>query len=165
MEAGAKSPGKAVNLLMSLSSCTSMASPVAQCLVSFCRFASRMRGYAGTALAYSIMKHETCWASHEQSIADLWHAGHKGRLRLAASLAKIIRSPELQDFLEGMDPIVEEPETVTSKGCLMALSRLFLFTLPNHRARCVCRHSWPYAHASGVAASLHVICLQLAALT
>ena len=81
------------------------------------------------------MKHETCWASHEQSIADLWQTGHKGRLRLAASLAKIINSPELQDFLEGMDPIVEEPENMNSKGCLVALSRLLFFTLPNHRAR------------------------------
>lgn len=116
---------------MSLPSCTS----VAEYVVSFCRFASKLRGYAGTALAYSIMKHETCWASHEQSIADLWRIGRKGRLRLAASLAKIIKSPELQDFLEGMDPIVEEPESMTSTGYLIALSRLFLFTLPNHRAR------------------------------
>ena len=81
------------------------------------------------------MKHETCWASHEQSIADLWRTGRKGRLRLAASLAKTIKSPELQCFLDGMDPIVEEPENMTSKGYLMALSRLLFLTLPNHRAR------------------------------
>ena len=86
-------------------------------------------------MAYAIMKHETCWASTDRAIVQQWQSGAKGRRTLVASVEETMQSPELQDFLEGMDGTAEEPEAIHSKGFLVMLSRTFFLTVPSYRVR------------------------------
>ena len=95
----------------------------------------RFNRYAAQALAYSIMRHETCWASTDRAIVQQWQAGSKGRRALVAAVEESLYSPELKEFLEGMDPVHESPEPLNSKGSLVKASRLLFFSVPTYRSR------------------------------
>ena len=95
----------------------------------------RLKGYRAQALAYSIMRLETCWASTDKALTQEWQSGLKGRRRLVAAVEAILQAPELMDFLEGMDATDEEPETIHSKGFWVTMSRMMLLTLPSCRVR------------------------------
>ena len=96
-----------------------------------CRFSR----YTAQALAYSIMRYETCWASTDRAIVQQWQAGSKGRRALVAAMEESLYSPEMQEFLEGMDPVDESPEPLNSKGFLVTVSRSLFFTVPSSRSR------------------------------
>ena len=81
------------------------------------------------------MRQETCWANTDKAIVQEWQAGTQGRRRLVTAAEESVQSPELRDFLEGMDPTNEEPEPMSSKGFLRTLSRTFFFTVPSYRVR------------------------------
>lgn len=81
------------------------------------------------------MRYETRWANTGRSIPEEWRSGIKGHCRLAATVEDSLHTPEVSHFLEGMDRLSEEPEPISSKGFLVTLSRMFLFTLPSHRIR------------------------------
>ena len=98
--------------------------------------ACRFDGYKSQALAFCIMRQETCWANTDKAIVQEWQAGTQGRSRLVAAAAESVQSPELRDFLEGMDPTNEQPAPMSSKGLLKTLSRTFFFTVPSYRVRC-----------------------------
>lgn len=95
----------------------------------------RLKGYAGQALAFSLMKHETYWANTDRALVDQWQSGRAGRLSLIAAIQGTLRGPDLQDFLECMDAVCEEPEPFKSKSLWVTLSRLFLFTVPRYRIK------------------------------
>ncbi len=42
-------------------------------------------------------------------------------------------TPELREFLEGIDSTAEKPAAMSSGGFLKTMSRLYLFTLPSLR--------------------------------
>ena len=81
------------------------------------------------------MRQETCWSNTGRAIVQEWQSGAKGRRRLVAALEDSLLAPELKDFLEGMDPSEEEPEPINSKGSLVTMARMFLFTVPSYRVR------------------------------
>ena len=81
------------------------------------------------------MKHETCRASTDKALVDLWQAGGKGRCALNAAITDTLQSSELQGFLESLDAMHEEPEPIGAKGFRVLLSRMFLLTLPSNRPR------------------------------
>ena len=97
--------------------------------------ACRLKGYAGQALAFSLMKHETYWANTDRALVDQWQSGRAGRLSLIAAIQETLRGPDLRDFLECMDAVCEEPEPFKSKSLWVTLSRLFLFTVPRYRIK------------------------------
>ncbi|KAK9836640.1 hypothetical protein WJX74_005022 [Apatococcus lobatus] len=92
-------------------------------------------GYKSQALAFCIMRQETCWANTDKAIVQEWQAGPQGRRRLVAAAEESVQSPELRDFLEGMDPTNEQPEPMSSKGLLRTMARTFFFTVPSYRVR------------------------------
>ena len=71
----------------------------------------------------------------KHTIAYLARPGSKGQRMLVASIEESMQSPELQDFLEGMDAVPEEPQPINSNGFLVMLSRTFFLTVPSHRDR------------------------------
>ena len=123
---------------------------------------SRFKGYASQALAYSIMKHETSWANTDRAIVEQWQSGSSGRRKLIEDICETLRSPELGDFLEGMDPTVENPPAMRSRGFLTLLSRLFLFTVPTYRVRCGLMSSMRIFTAQLVQQALPLIAHKLA---
>ena len=95
----------------------------------------RLQGYTAAALAFSLMKHETCWSSTDKAIVQQWQSGRAGRRRLVHSVHETLAELELRMFLEGIDGTAEAPEPMSGRGFLTTMSRLFLFTLPDTRAR------------------------------
>lgn len=81
------------------------------------------------------MRYETCWASTDRAMVTQWQAGSKGRRALVAAVEESLYSPEMQEFLEGMDLVDENPEPLNSKGYLVKLSRSLFFTVPGSRSR------------------------------
>ena len=110
-------------------------SPMLASITMFC--VCRPEGYTGPALAFCIMKHETCRASTDKALVDQWQAGGKGRSELMAAVTAILQSSELLTFLEGLNATEEEPEPINSRGCWVMLCRTCLLTLPSSRARYV----------------------------
>lgn len=81
------------------------------------------------------MRYETCWASTDRAIVQQWQAGFKGRQALVGAVEESLYSPEMQEFLEGMDPVDENPKPLNSNGGLLTLSRLLFFTVPSSRSK------------------------------
>lgn len=99
--------------------------------------ACRFDGYRAQALAFSIMRQETCWSNTDKAIVQEWQSGARGRRRLVAAVEDSLHAPELKDFLEGMDPSEEKPEPINGKGRLATLARMLFFTVPSYRVRSV----------------------------
>lgn len=79
------------------------------------------------------MKYESTWTTTDKALVQQWQAGRKGRRHLVGCIEEILQGPELKDFLEGLDAEHEAPESLNSNGWLVALSRIFFLTLPDHR--------------------------------
>ena len=68
-------------------------------------------------------------------MVDQWQSGRKGRDLLMAAIEEPLQSPELVDFLTGLDSTPEDPEQLSSKGFWVTVSRLLCLTVPTKRCR------------------------------
>ncbi len=98
---------------------------------SLCRF----EGKEPEALAFAIMKHDTVWGSTSRAIVQLLRRGRKGRKQLGQMIEGVLVSPEVEEFLEGLDTRPAQTHSIFGEGAWRALSRLFCLVLPSQRTR------------------------------
>ena len=100
----------------------------------------RFDGYRAQALAFSIMRQETCWSNTDRAIVQEWQAGAKGRRRLVAAVEDSLHAPELKEFLEGIDPSEEGARTYQQQGSSDDICTRM--PLCRSKSSCQVRFSW-----------------------
>ena len=95
----------------------------------------RFEGKEPEALAFAIMKHDTVWGSTSRAIVQLLRRGHKGRKQLGQMVEGVLISPEVDDFLDGLDTRPAQMHSVFHEGAWRAATRLFCLALPSQHTR------------------------------
>ena len=87
-------------------------------------------------MAYAILKHESLWSTTDRAIVQQWPKGQRGRRAIIRVMEEILDSPELMEFMEGLDLEPLYADTITSRGWCTAIARLLCCALPARRVRC-----------------------------
>ncbi|KAK9842423.1 hypothetical protein WJX84_004112 [Apatococcus fuscideae] len=98
-------------------------------------FDARFEGKEPEALAFAIMKHDTVWGSTSRAIVQLLRRGHKGRKQLGQMVEGVLISPEIDDFLDGLDTRPAQMHSIFHEGVWRATTRLFCLALPSQHTR------------------------------
>lgn len=87
-------------------------------------------------MAFAIMKHDTVWGSSSKAIVQLLRRGRKGHKQLGQMVEGVLISPEIDDFLDGLDTRPAQMHRILHEGIWRAMARLFCLALPSQHTRC-----------------------------